>query len=199
MDPAPRAVILDLDDTLCDYSSARELRLRIAFSQAFTGREPAATKIDMDRLVQQSIQWQPHGTDHFKQLLAQYGVDEHAAARAAQWFQSNRFHGLKLFPEAESVLGTLRGPQSGDSRIDRRVGIVTNGPREVQRAKLHHLGLAPLIDFVIISEEFGCAKPDAAIFSEALKLADAEVSEAVVIGDQSLDELLPLLGAGTLR
>jgi putative hydrolase of the HAD superfamily len=60
---------------------------------------------------------------------------------------------------------------------------VTNGPKDVQQAKLHHLNLAPLIDFMIISEEFGLAKPDPAIFHEALRLADASAGEAVVVGD----------------
>ena len=36
---------------------------------------------------------------------------------------------------------------------------------------------------MIVSEEFGFAKPDPAIFSEALRLARAEAGEAVVVGD----------------
>ncbi len=184
MDPAPSVVILDLDDTLCDYSSARETRLRIAFAKAFESTSTAGTKPDLERLIQESIQLQPHGSDHFADLLARYEVDRHRVATAAEWFRANRFYGLQLFPEVVSVLSSLRG-SSDDGRAipTRRVGIVTNGPNDVQRAKLHHLRLAPYIDFVVISEEFGLAKPDPAIFHEALRLADARPDEAVVVGD----------------
>jgi FMN phosphatase YigB (HAD superfamily) len=184
MDPVPSVVILDLDDTLCDYSSARETRLRIAFSKALEGANTGAAPPDLEGLIQESIQLQPHGTDHFSDLLAKYGVDRHEAAISAEWFRANRFHGLQLFPEAVSVLRSLRGgTDDGPASRMRRVGIVTNGPKDVQRAKLRHLSLAPLIDFAVISEEFGLAKPDPAIFHEALRLADARPDEAVVVGD----------------
>jgi putative hydrolase of the HAD superfamily len=184
MDPAPSVVIVDLDDTLCDYSTARETRLRIAFTRAFETGNASATKPDLERLIQESIRIQPHGTDHFAELLAQHGVDGPGAALAVDWFRANRFHGLRLFPEVVSVLSSLHSESDGGvARRNRRVGIVTNGPKDVQRAKLQHLSLVPLIDFVVISEEFGLAKPDPAIFHEALRLADAGPGEAVVVGD----------------
>lgn len=184
LDPAPRIIIFDLDDTLCDYSSARETRLRIAFSSALETRETDAPQPDMEGLIQESIRLQPHGTDHFADLLGQYGVDGASAARSAEWFRANRFHGLRLFPEAVSVLSSLRDrPHKAGTGRARQLGIVTNGPRDVQRAKLQHLGLGPWIDFVVVSDEFGYAKPDPAIFHEALRLAGATPDEAVVIGD----------------
>jgi FMN phosphatase YigB (HAD superfamily) len=184
VNPDPLVVILDLDDTLCDYSSARETRLRIAFSKALESRNAAVVKPDLERLIEESIQLQPHGTDHFADLLGQYGVDGSSAAHAAEWFKLNRFYGLQLFPETVSVLNFIRRrPDDGRSGRVRRVGIVTNGPKDVQRAKLSHLGLAHWVDFVVISEEFGLAKPDPAIFHEALRLAGATPGDAVVVGD----------------
>ena len=32
LEPRPKAVLFDLDDTLCDYAAAREARLRRAFT-----------------------------------------------------------------------------------------------------------------------------------------------------------------------
>jgi FMN phosphatase YigB (HAD superfamily) len=184
IDPAPRVVIFDLDDTLCDYSTARALRLRIAFTKALAGRRTNENSPDIERLIENSILLQPHGTDHFADLLAPYGVDALSAASSAAWFRANRFYGLQLFPEVVTVLDSLRGSRSdgGLGRID-AVGIVTNGPKDVQRAKLEHLGLSSLVDFVVISEEFGLAKPDPEIFLEALRLAGATAGEAVVVGD----------------
>jgi len=184
MEPAPSVVLVDLDDTLCDYSTARDTRLRIAFSRAFEVSDSRPTKPDLERLIQESIRLQPHGTDHFAELLAQHGVDGRGAAIGASWFRANRFHGLQLFPEVIPVLGSLHsGSVDSATKRIRRIGVVTNGPKDVQRAKLRHLNLEPLIDFVVISEEFGVAKPDPAIFHEALRLADASPDEAVVVGD----------------
>ena len=70
-----------------------------------------------------------------------------------------------------------------DPKADRPIGIVTNGPTEVQRAKLELLGIDRLVDFVLVSEEFGVAKPDPAIFREALRLAGVKPEEAIFVGD----------------
>ena len=53
----------------------------------------------------------------------------------------------------------------------------------MQRAKLELLGIDRLVDFVLVSEEFGVAKPDPEIFREALRLAGVRPEEAIFVGD----------------
>lgn len=167
-------VLFDLDDTLCDYASARRVRLQTAFAEAFAG-----LPVDLDAVIAESIAIHPHGVEHFADLLARHGVDRPEAAQAAQtWYRANRFYGLSLFPDA---LATLAVARSGSS--PRKVGLVTNGPAEVQRAKIELLGLLEHVDFALISEEFGVAKPDPAIFREALRLGNARPERAIFIGD----------------
>jgi FMN phosphatase YigB (HAD superfamily) len=48
-----------------------------------------------------------------------------------------------------------------------RVGIVTNGGRRTQRAKIDRTGLAAHVDAVCVSEEVGVRKPDPVIFAIA--------------------------------
>jgi putative hydrolase of the HAD superfamily len=178
MGPSPRLVLFDLDDTLCDYAGARALRLRIAFTLAMEGR-PAESVVDVDRLIEDSLAMHPHGTDHFAELFDRHGIGAEAeAARAAEWYGTNRFHGLELFADAIETLQAVRQALPG-----RRIGLVTNGPTEVQRAKIDLLGVDAHVDFVIISEEFGAWKPDPAIFQEALRLGEADAPDAVFIGD----------------
>lgn len=180
-DPAPRAILLDLDDTLCDYSTARDRRLRIAFGQAAGLPENAR---ELDALIDASIAIQSHGTDHFRDLLAQHGYgDPERADAAAAWYRTNRFHGLELFPDALIVLEQIRrGP---DGVADRPLGIITNGPAEVQRDKVDLLRIRHLVDFVIISGEFGTSKPDPAIYAEALQRAGVPADETVFVGDSA--------------
>lgn len=178
LEPAPVLVLFDLDDTLCDYASARASRLRTAFGMALAG-VPGGNDVHLDQLIAESLAIHPHASDHFGELLARYGVEDEAAIRAARsWYHTNRFLGLALFADAASILWAIRAALPG-----RRIGLVTNGPAEVQRDKIALLGLAPQVDFAIISGEFGIAKPDPAIFHEALRRGDATAEETIFIGD----------------
>ena len=180
-------VLFDLDDTLCDYGTARDGRLRAAFRRAFA----ASGGIDdgrLDELVTASIAEAPHGGDHFPAFLARHGLDDAEAAEGARrWFSENRFLGLELFPDAVRLLGLARGVQTWDGQTrqegGRRVGLVTNGPAEVQRAKIDLLELWGHVDFAVISGELGAEKPDPAIFREALRLGGAPAEETVYVGD----------------
>jgi HAD superfamily hydrolase (TIGR01549 family) len=189
--PAPRLVLFDLDDTLCDYAGARLGRLRIAFSLAMRGQE-ADNAVDLDRLIEDSLAIHPHGTEHFAELFARHGIGgEDAAAMAADWYRANRFHGLCLFPDAVETLQAVRRALPG-----RRLGMVTNGPTEVQRAKIELLGVAAHVDFIIISEEFGAWKPDPAIFYEALRLGGVSAEDAVFVGDSPDHDMTGARAAG---
>lgn len=170
-------MLFDLDDTLCDYAAARAGRLRAAFGRAFVG-SGGIDGARLDELVAASIAEAPHGGDHFPAFLARHGLDDREAAEAARrWFSENRFLGLALFPEAIRLLGLARAQGT------RRVGLITNGPAEIQRAKIDLLELWAHVDFAVISGEFGSEKPDPAIFREALRLGEAKAAGAVYVGD----------------
>ncbi|HET9662200.1 MAG TPA: HAD family hydrolase, partial [Thermomicrobiales bacterium] len=193
LDPQPDLVLFDLDDTLCDYAGARVGRLRIAFELA---EECAGTTLTapMDEVVQESIRIQPHGVDHFPEILAEYGIDDPAAIeQATKWFVGHRFHGLQLFPDAIETLDVVRAGKPG-----RRLGLVTNGPAEVQTAKIELLGILPHFDFCLISGVFGFWKPDRQIFEEALTLGKATQSSAVMIGDSPEHDMAGAEAAGIL-
>jgi FMN hydrolase / 5-amino-6-(5-phospho-D-ribitylamino)uracil phosphatase len=196
-DRPPAAVLFDLDDTLCDYATARANRLRIAFSHAIHHGKPVAA-VDLDRLIEESIAMHPHGVDHFGSLFASHGVVGPEAARlAAQWYQENRFHGLRLFPEAVDVVQAVRrrvATAGGGS--EHPIGIVTNGPAEVQRAKIELLGVEDFVDFAVVSGEFGAEKPDPAIFAEALRLAGVSPEDALFVGDSLEHDVAGAHGAG---
>lgn len=193
LDPQPALVLFDLDDTLCDYGGARGGRLRIAFELAeeTSGRQLTAP---IDAVVAESIQLHPHGVDHFPDLLARYGIrDANAIDAAVSWYLHHRFHGLQLFPDAIETLETVRA-----GRRDRRLGMVTNGPADVQSAKIDLLGLRPYFDFCLISGEYGFWKPDREIFQEALELGSSRPRDAVMIGDSPEHDIAGAEAAGLL-
>ena len=198
LEPKPKAFLFDLDDTLCDYATARKIRLRIAFTRSIAACPRNGEEIDIDRMIADSIELHPHGADHFPELFSRFGIDAPAEAlSAADWYRTNRFHGLKLFPEVREVVRLVRLSLARSAPgVKRPLGIVTNGPAEVQRAKLHLLGVEDLVDFAIVSEEFGVAKPDPEIFHEALRYAGVRSSEAVFIGDSAEFDIAGAQSAG---
>ena len=187
-----RLVLFDLDDTLCDYTLARGRRLERAFGDAFDASGHPQPP-DMADLIARSIAINPHGVDHFPELLAGFGLPDSAVSAGQRWYQTNRFHELALFAEARAALAAVRA-QSG--AVGRRVGVITNGPADVQRAKVELLGVEALVDFVIISGEFGVHKPDPAIFREALRLGDVPAHETVYIGDSAEHDVVGARAAG---
>jgi putative hydrolase of the HAD superfamily len=198
----PRLVLFDLDDTLCDYAGARNQRLRIAFGHALAAVRPRETRTTgaltapaadpvIEALIAASIAIHPHGADHFADLLRPYGVSAAAAEVAAAWYRANRFHGLDLHGDTLATLAMVRATLPG-----RVVGLITNGPAELQRTKIARLGLAPLVDFAVVSGELGVEKPDPAIFREALRLGNAAAEEAVFVGDSPDHDIAGARAAG---
>jgi putative hydrolase of the HAD superfamily len=190
---APPLVLFDLDDTLCDYSGARTGRLRTAYGEAFAAA--GVSNVDLDAVIAESLEIHPHGCHHFPDLLARHGMtDAEVAQRAQRWYLGNRFRGLALFSDAKAVLAQLR-----ELPGVRAIGLITNGPADVQRDKIDLLGLWPEIDFAVISGEIGVEKPDPAIFQEALRRGDAEPADAIYIGDSPEFDMEGACAAGIRR
>jgi YjjG family noncanonical pyrimidine nucleotidase len=66
-----------------------------------------------------------------------------------------------------------------------RISLITNGLKEVQRPRLSRLGLNHHFDSIVVSDEIGVAKPDAAFFEYAYRDIPHEIekNEVMVVGD----------------
>jgi putative hydrolase of the HAD superfamily len=192
IEPCPSLILFDLDDTLCDYGAARRIRLRQAFTTALADCPGGVERVDLDKMVDESIARHPHGSDHFGELLREYGVDDDEVTREVRkWFHANRFLGLELFPDAMATLQAIRSACPGV-----RIGLITNGPEEIQTDKIALLELESLVDFAIISGVFGVAKPDPSIFREGLRLGNATAEETLFVGDSPEFDIAGAHGAG---
>jgi putative hydrolase of the HAD superfamily len=108
--------------------------------------------------------------------LADCGIDDLALAQElAERFPRERAAREVVFPDVQPVLRQLRASY--------RLGLVSNGPSDVQRAKLATSGLAAFFEVVLISTEVGVGKPDPRIFAGALAGLGAAPHEAVMVGD----------------
>lgn len=175
-----RAVCLDIDDTLVDFTSA--------------GRDALATLIgrsDMwpmwERITDTHVAMVVDGELDYAVMhqrrtacfLAELGVlAEHVDV--AGFEQQRRELSRTAWRRYDDVLPCL------DWLLAAGVGIaaVTNASGNHQRIKLAELGLAGYFDYVGIAGELGVAKPDPLMFETVCQALGCAPEEAVHIGDK---------------
>jgi putative hydrolase of the HAD superfamily len=168
--PPPQLVLFDLDNTICDYAGARLARTRYAFEPCF------ADTAEFERAVAEAVASAVHGSEHFPEVLAAHGITDPAAAQAAhRRYIEDRFRGLELYGDSLAVVAEIART--------RKVGMITNGPADIQRAKLELLKLVDVFPAAVVSGEVGVWKPERAIFDLALQRAGVAARDAIYVGD----------------
>ena len=184
-----RALLLDLDDTLLEYSGCPER----CCTEACETKAGARDQSQLAAALAESRRWfwsDPvrHRRERTNMLgawtqiaalaLEQCGCPEPALAAAiAREFSARRRAAMALFPESLAVLETLR---------ERGVplGMVTNGDAGEQRWKIERCGLAAYFGVIVIEGEVGAGKPDAFVYDKALAaLGVAPARDVWMVGD----------------
>lgn len=200
----PKALLLDLDDTLLDHRVIPEnikntcelvaaafpafdaARLLEANSKAWAEYWPQVEKavwlgsIDVEAVSREAWRRTLHacGTDDTSILEFTY-------ERSKRLDRTTR----RLYPDAAALLAWAEA-------VELRLALVTNGPSGLQRDRLRSLWLDDVLDAVIISAEVGMAKPDAGVFRLALEELGVDAGEAWHIGDSLHTDVAGALGAG---
>jgi len=198
-----RAVLFDLDDTLCNYWDASKAGMRQAFAECGLESETFArhwaTAFQMFGREVKSPEWykkyllqgEPTRTEQMRRTLACAGMDDEAlAVRLSYLYAEYRYANLRLFPDAERCLQSLIG------RFP--LGLITNGPADIQREEIAVLGLSDAFDNVYIEGEQGIGKPDPHSFRAAERDLGLKPDELVFIGNSFGHDVVPAMEAGWL-
>jgi putative hydrolase of the HAD superfamily len=181
-----RAVLLDLDDTLIDHTSASRaaasaLHARYAFFQCVPLEQLVAENHRILDLLHHPVaigRCTPDEarTERYRRLFAWAGADSsHDPAEAATMHRDVYLANRCCVPGAVELVRAL---------ADRaRIAIVTNNTVREQTEKLAAFGLAPFVHTLVTSEEIGIAKPERAMFDAALRALDCAAADAVMVGD----------------
>ena len=150
-----------------DYDSF-EVSSWEALTAGFSGDDPEMTALR---------EWAPRFRHEvWLRALAENGVADPALAdRLAALYPVERRLRYAPFPDVLPVLAVLK------TRY--RLGVITNGPSDLQRTKLARSGLDAWFPVQVISREVGVAKPDPRIFAIALERLGVTAAEAVYVGD----------------
>ena len=183
-----RALFFDLDDTLIPRTA-----VFARFMREFLARHPSAFRAE-------------HAEENLRDLIAQDRRGTLGRREYARWI-CERFPALELTAaevqrELEKHFPAFFDPDARLLEMLRRyarayrLGLIANGTRTVQRAKLQHTGLAQVLPGVFLSGEQGIAKPDPRFFQRALEWAGVEAAGALHVGDDPEDDIAGAAAAG---
>jgi HAD superfamily hydrolase (TIGR01549 family) len=207
-----QAICFDLDGTLLDYDDDAYALTVGRVCAALAGAHPA---VDGERLRRAYLAisdgyWKLGGVaavptppgaldgyaawrELWRQALAECGhPDDDLAEQALDLYANDRRNSYRLYDEVPDTLAQVRG------RCD-ALAIVTNGAGNTQRDKLAVTGLEHCFDAIVISGEIGAAKPDGAIFHQALRELGVAPGEAWHIGDSLAGDIGGAHNAGLAR
>lgn len=170
-----RAVLFDLDGTLHDRNATVQSWLS-GHMERFglpTGYAERFTALD-------DFGYRPK-EEVFSLLINEYSL-QHSYESLLKDFRQHKANSAQLMPYALEILHTLR--QSG-----LKLSIISNGRTEGQTYVMEQLGLFPLVDDVLISEEVEISKPDPRIYTLALERLGVSAAETWFVGDSPKNDV----------
>lgn len=184
-----RAVVFDLDDTLYPYR-----RFRLSGLAAVAAHLADRTGLS-ERLLFTTLAHASRGATAGRELqewLERHGLPSAWLPELIDHLRYHRPH-LRLPRTTARVLRELRA--SGW-----RLGVLTNGPRTIQRAKVEALGLAPFVDVVGYASAIGTGrgKPDPDCFAWMARQLSVPAARTVVVGDSEVCDIEGARAAGML-
>ncbi|MBS1706072.1 MAG: HAD family hydrolase [Armatimonadetes bacterium] len=199
-----KAIFFDLDDTLCGYWDACKAALSETFSSipiqgksssemirhwAAAFREFGGSLKETHWYPTYLITGEPTRTEQMRLTLKRLDiVDEDLARRLSESYMVLRDRNLRLFHDAEEVLQALHGSY--------RMGMITNGPADIQRQEVNTLGIGHFFDPILIEGEMGEGKPLQTVFTRAQNHAGCAPEELLIVGNSYRHDIEPAIEAG---
>jgi putative hydrolase of the HAD superfamily len=195
-----KALLLDLDDTLLDYSSGVDAcwEAACASAAANVAQGPLVAALadtrrsfwrDPEHNRRERVNMLRAWTQIATQALEHCQGDPRLGAAIAEAFAARRRSVMTLFPDAQQFLTALheRGVP---------LGLVTNGDAREQWAKIDRHDLARFFGVIVVEGEFGAGKPDAAVYRAALGALGVPAGPEVWMAGDNLE--FDIMGAQRL-
>lgn len=187
-----KAVIFDLDDTLCNSTVIIEDILR----RIFIKHLKYFPNQNVDDLISLNIKI-------FDKLIYDPNIPL-SAAIIRVWFEF--FENLRIKPPLEIILKLIEHIRKEVSKKvklidgaeelikflkskDIKIGVLTNGIFIDQANKLIKLNLDSLVDYLVTADMCGCEKPDPRMFKYILNKIDVSPNQVLMIGDDIIADI----------
>ena len=192
-------VLLDLDDTILDFSYAEREALRSTLCRFGIDATDAAVtlyseindahwkRLERGELTRREVQ-----IGRFSCFLEAMGASEVSAEEA------NAFYMRSVADCAETVSGAMELLEALKTS-GLRLFAVSNGSRSVQVGRIARSGIAPYFEEIFLSEDLGVEKPKREFFDLCFaRIRDFDPTRAIVFGDSLTSDIQGGLNAGLL-
>ena len=190
-----KLVLIDLDDTLFDYPKAENSAFRSTFEEMgffkenrfFKNQnsEEFYTEIKKEYEKINSQLWKDLEKGvvdkeelkiiRFEKIIKKFNL-EYDSQKMSEIYLKKLGEGIFPFKSTEKLCKYLHSKY--------KVGIVTNGIKEVQYPRIKNSIIAKYIDKIIVSDEIGANKPDKRIFEYAMNcFGIKDKNEVIMVGD----------------
>ena len=198
-----KAIFLDWDDTIGDWTSAELKALRDIYTNYHLDALYATPEDYIAAYKPYNLElWGMYGRGevtkeklHFERF---YRPIERLAISDERIRELAREMGDEFLRLTNKYFSVLPGADEVVRKLAKKypLTIISNGFKEVQYYKFAHSGLAECFAHTIISEEVGINKPQPGIFQIALELNHVTADEAVMIGDRLDNDIAPAKALG---
>ena len=198
----PRAILVDLDDTLISDSADGEANWTYAVkgAAAFAAFPVEAVTAALIR----EREWyfsdpERHRVGRLGLVNAYRQIVRAALVRAGVSESDRRDLEIAIVAAYRARADSLRTPLPGAldalaglRDLGIRLALLTNGAAEPQRAKIERFGLAAYFDAILIEGELGAGKPEVRVYEEAMMRLGVRAQDAWMVGDNlDLDVIAP--------
>lgn len=188
-DLLPKAILLDLDDTILSYGRPAQCWQEVC--GRFVSREGFQPQAVLEAILERGVWYWSDPERHRRGRLDlgmarrevvalafhRLGIDAPGLANEiADAYTVAREEGLRPFPGAMEALRHL-----GARGV--KLALLTNGTGEAQRFKVDKFELSSFFDLILIEGEFGAGKPDERVYRHALETLGVTPGEAWMVGD----------------
>lgn len=203
--PLLRGIFFDLDDTLIGYADAERSALLAGCALA-NRLNPAIDENTLAGAIYDAYAARyEYGTPGYADL-ATLSVDDLRRALTSDALDALGIRDpalvddlLAAYADAEArALVALPGASETLARLRPRfrLGLITNGPSAMQRAKLAALALDDHFEVIVVDTEFGHPKPDQRIFAHAAGRIGLAPRELLFVGNSLAHDIAGARAAG---
>src|ERR1700760_766218 len=194
MTKLPRAMLIDMDDTILSAYGRPEIAWNIVATEFARELSPNSPREVADTILSEARKFwataepiwrlQLHEArqitvrNGFAALAAsgKTGLSDQLANRIADRFTSYREEEMFVFPGAHDAIDAFKA-------LGVKLALVTNGAADTQRAKVERFALAHRFDHVQIEGEHGFGKPDERAYLHAMEALGVSAPDTWMIGD----------------
>lgn len=183
-----KAIIFDLDNTLIDRQKAFKEMLERKFHAMFDDEEL------IQKMIEDILKWDNNGTveriEVFKNWAEVYHITKITPEQLDKEWSNESGSVAFLFDDVRDTLKELKKKY--------KIAVLTNGNASSQRRKLNTINIYDLLDYSLVSSEYGVRKPDKQIFEYTAKQLGLETEECAYVGDNYKIDILGSRNAGML-